>query len=508
VLTRRRGMIWFRTGRYYPLSELETDAWEDGMRAKSGSLCTAAGRYRRSSALAAAVAAVLLLPGSSAWAQGQASGDPASALSLLKTIPINGTAAFPNTQMFSFDISFVDPANGLYYLADRSNAALDVIDTTGNNAGICGPTDTGPDTLCGQIGGSSTGQANFTGDTGVTATSGPDGVAAAFPCVFAGDGNSRLLSFNWSNATKVVTALSTGGKFRVDEMAIDPADSLVIAANNADDPAFTTIVSYNKTTCVLSNPIKTTFTTLPGGHMNTNGIEQPVWDPTTKRFYVSLPEIDGPGNGTGPTGAVARITTGGVIETIYGINYMQPAGLTVGPNGDLLVGSNSVFDLAGKKCSAVVATASTTPRIVPPICETTAGPQEAICNPGRGCTPTNGSLVAVQGVGGGDEVWFNKGDGNYYVTAGNNPNGPVLGVIASVVNTLTQQIPTVYAQQAVGVPNTASFVHSSGTVHSVAACSMTPNGPCATNKVYVPLPANTAYPNCLQGCIAVFGVGP
>jgi len=24
--------------------------------------------------------------------------------------------------------------------------------------------------------------------------------------------------------------------------------------------------------------------------------------------------------------------------------------------------------------------------------------------------------------------------------------------------------------------------------------------------VYVPLPANTSYPNCTQGCIAVFGV--
>jgi hypothetical protein len=393
--------------------------------------------------------------------------------------------------MFSFDISWVDPANGLYYLADRSNAALDVVDTTGAFTGT-------PDTLFGQIGGHSMGQANFQGDTGTSASSGPDGVTAAFPCIFAGDGNSRLLSFNGAvDFTKVVTALNTGGKLRVDEMAVDIADGLVIAANNADTPAFSTIVTYNKTTCALSNPIKTTFDMLPGPHKNTNGIEQPVWDPTTQRFYVSLPEIDGPGDGTGPTGAVARITTGGVIETIYPINFCQPAGLTVGPNGDLLVGCNSVFDMAGKKCTAVVASPSTSPRIVPPICTTTAGPQEAICNPGRGCTPTNGSLVAVPGVGGGDEVWFNSGDGNYYVTAGNNVNAPVLGVIASVVNTLTQQVPTLYAQQQVGTTNTTSFVHSSGTVHSVAASA-------TNNHVYVPLPATTAYPNCLQGCIGVF----
>src|SRR6516164_7019791 len=79
-------------------------------------------------------------------------------LSLLKKIPINGTAASPNTKMYSFDISFVDPTpfagqpNGLYYLADRSNAALDVIDIA-------------TETLFGQIGGSGPGQANFTGFT-------------------------------------------------------------------------------------------------------------------------------------------------------------------------------------------------------------------------------------------------------------------------------------------------------------------------------------------------------
>src|SRR6516225_260089 len=411
------------------------DAW-------SVSLCTAAGRYWRLSVLAAAVAVGPLFLGSAAWAQ----ADPNSpAVRLINVIPINGTAANKTTKMYSFDISFVDPTpfaghpNGLYYLADRSNAALDVIDIA-------------TETLFGQIGGTAVG---FTGDTGMTASSGPDGVAAAFPCVFAGNGDSTLLSFNGAaDFTKVVTRLSTGGQFRVDEMAIDPADGLVIAANNAEDPTkpggqspFSTIATYNKTTCALLNPIKTTFSTLPGGHMNTNGIEQPVWDPGTHRFYISLPEIDGPGDGTGITGAVARVTTGGVIEAIYPINYCQPAGLTVGPNGNLLVGCNSVFDNSGKKCTAVLPSAclaetpgptpaagacmtGSTPAGAPATCfGGTAYPQVAICNPAKGCTP-GPSLVSVFGVGGGDEVWFNGGtDNNYYVTAGNNPIGPTFGVV-------------------------------------------------------------------------------
>ena len=454
-------------------------------------LGTAATRYWRTSLLAAAVAAAPLFLGSAAWAQGNPTGN-ASALRLVKIIPVPPTPQNPVGKMFSFDISWVDPANGLYYLGDRSNSAIDVVDTTGAFTGK------GADTFFGQIGG-------FTGDTGSTATSGPDGVVTAFPCIFGGDGDSTLKSFNGAvNFTKVVSNVTTGGKFRVDEMAVDVADGLILAANNADDPAFSTLFTYNKTTCELSNPIKTVFSTLPGGHTNTNGIEQPAWDPSTKRFYVSLPEIDGPGDGTGITGAVARITTSGTIETIYPINYCQPAGLTLGPNGDLLVGCNSVFGLDGKKCSAVVPSPSPNATVGhPATCSGVAFPQSAICNPGKGCT--GNALLSVPGAGGGDEVYFNAGDGNYYITAGNDPKGPLLGVIASGANTLqpntlTQVVPTLSPIPAV-LPVTAANQHGAGTVHSVAASA-------ANNHVYLPIPANNAYnlngANCKTGCIAVF----
>jgi hypothetical protein len=478
------------------------------MNTLSASLCTGARRYWRLLVLAAAVAVAPLLLGSAAWAQGTT---PSAPLRLIKVIPINGTSASPNTKLFSFDISFVDPTpvtghpDGLYYLADRSNASVDVIDIA-------------TEKLFGQMGGNGVGQANFKGDTGNTATSGPDGVAALFPCIFAGDGDSRLLSFNGNvDFTKVVSAMSTGGSFRVDEMAIDPGGTgptgLIIAANNADTPPFSTIFTFDKNTCALSNPIKTTFAALPGGHQNTNGVEQSVWEPATQRFYVSLPEIDGPGDGTGTAGAVARITTAGAIETIYPINFCQPAGLTVGPNGNLLVGCNSVFDNSGKKCSAVVpapspktGTAAQMTPAAPATCTGgTAYPQVAICNPGQGCT--GNSLSSVFGVGGGDEVWFNKGDGNYYVTAGNNPIGPTFGVVNSSTNSLTQLVPTLPPTPVVPlVPpvGTKTTLISSGTAHSIAASAI-------NNHVYLPLPANNDYtappagtPACLQGCVAVF----
>jgi hypothetical protein len=466
------------------------------MRGRSDSVCTATGRWRLLVWAVAAGAAALLL-GSAAWAQKQAAADPNSpALRLIKIIPINGTHASPNTKLFSFDISWVDNANnGLYYLADRSNAAIDVVDTTGAFTGT-------PDTLFGQIGGPAVG---FQGDTGNTATSGPDGVTAFFPCIFAGDGNSRVVSFNAAvSFTTPVSSMNTGGAFRADEMAFDPKDRLLLAINNAETVPFGTLINVSST-CVLSQP-KTIFFNSANGVNATNGAEQPVWEPMTQRFYVSIPEINGVpplAGGVGPNGGVARITTTGTIETVYPVNFMQPAGLTVGPNGDLLVGSNSVFDTSGKHCTAVVpspnpespATETAEQEGAPATCTGIAFPQVAICNPGKGCT--GNSLVSVPGVGGGDEVFFNSGDGNYYVTAGNDPVGPVFGVVASVVNTLTQLVPTLPPVPATAPPTPPG--HSAGTVHSIAASA-------ASSHVYVPLPANNNYPNCAQGCIAVFGV--
>src|SRR6266853_3418366 len=112
-------------------------------------LGTAATRFRRRFILAAALAAAPLLLGSAAWAQGNPAGNQ-SALRFIKAIAINGTAGAPLVQLQSFDISWVDTTpipghpSGLYYLADRSNAALAVVDIA-------------TETLFGQIGGSAVG---------------------------------------------------------------------------------------------------------------------------------------------------------------------------------------------------------------------------------------------------------------------------------------------------------------------------------------------------------------
>ena len=107
-----------------------------------------------------------------------------------------------------------------------------------------------------------------------------------------------------------------------------------------------------------------------------------MWDPGTQRFYVSIPQI---GSNVRNGGVIKINPNGGAIEAVYPINFVSPAGLTLGPNGDLLVGGNMTFDTAGNPCTNVV-TSATSPVFTLPHCTGIAFPQVAICNPGRGCT--------------------------------------------------------------------------------------------------------------------------
>ena len=94
-----------------------------------------------------------------------------------------------------------------------------------------------------------------------------------------------------------------------------------------------------------------------------------------------------------------------------------------------------------------------------------------------------GAIVAsTTAVGGSDQVWFNRGDGTYYLAARNNATGPVLGFIAADTNEVLGSVRT-------------------GNVgaHSVAANR-------ANNHVFVPLPpgSNTGTFACPNGCIGVY----
>ena len=396
------------------------------------------------------------------------------AVRLLTTVPIPGTKANTTAgKMYVFDISFVDQATQTYYLADRSNAVVDVVNARTNQ-------------LITQI----AAKPAFKGFTGSNATSGPNGVVAAFPWLFVTDANSRVVSINLLSGN-TVGDVSTGGAsgLRADELAYDPGGGRLLVVNNADEPPFATLINVNKTTGALIVGQKIVLDKMHTGVDATNGAEQPVWEPVTGKFYLSIPQI-----GANPKdGAVIRISTGGNVEVQYPIEFCQPAGLTVGANVDLLVGCNTVFDTAGQPWD--------------PTKDVTAAPIQVIID------ARTGKIDAiVPGVGAGDEVWFNPGDQNYYTASSNSPLRPtevvaatpltaqgaaILGVIGARNKTLKQLVPTFN----VPAVTTGPTPHAAGTAQSVAANAN-------NNHVFVPLPANNAFPNCLTGCIAVYGTTP
>jgi hypothetical protein len=427
--------------------------------------------------LAAAIAPALLSVGNA----GAASKND-RAVRLLATIPVPVTT--DNTTaggLYSFDISWVDQTTGMYYLADRSNKRVEIADAdtgtfltainaTPSFAGVSPPA--------------------FSSGTG-----GPNGVTTSGHCLFVTDAPSRVVSFDTSSfpptqVSDVHTA--TMNPNRTDELAVDPKDSLILAINNQDMPPFGTFIKFDPTSCALTAPNPTTdritFNTA-GGVDAQNGAEQPLWDPITQKFYLSIPQI---GSSLASGGVVRIDPTTRKIDGTFDIFFCSPAGLTKGPNNDVLVGCNTVFDTAG-----VVWTAND---------KNTAAPLQVILN------VKTGDVDQVAGVGDSDEVWFNKGDGNYYTGSSRTPLGAttaggatvlassaaILGVIDAKDQEVLQLVPTYNVAAVTTGPASGQF--PAGTAHSVAVDAM-------NNHIFVALAANNVFPNCLEGCIAVYWHG-
>jgi hypothetical protein len=350
-----------------------------------------------------------------------------------------------------------------FYFADRSNAGIDVINTVTN-------------TFTARLGGF-VGIINNPNGTVKTSVSGPDGVVSHGVWVYGGDGNSTLRVYNvftpptlpiLNNTPTIPLAqppISTGGMFRVDEMALTPDGKLLFAANNADDPPFGTLFAANGDSGVSNVTIITKVTVDPTiiPPMQGLSIEQPTWEPVTERFYTSIPVI---ANNPPGCSVAAPVTCDGGLLIIDPTTLSKPTAVI----GKFNPATNTgVFPLTG--CS----------------------PNGATVGPGSnlllGCTPANNpsdtttlvinaitkNYAQIAGVTGSDEVWFNSGDQRYYTgSSANVENGktvPLLGVIdgtSVLIETILQ---------------------GSGS-HSVAA-------DCILNRIFVPQ----------VGTVAVVGIG-
>jgi DNA-binding beta-propeller fold protein YncE len=292
-----------------------------------------------------------------------------------------GTITVPGEKLTNFDISFIDQKTGLYYFADRSNKAIDILDTN---------TDKFVDRIPGFIGVIlKNGKPN-------NDTSGPDGVVLVGNQLWAGDGDSTIKIIDVPTR-KIVATMNTGGKTRLDEMAYDAKDNAFIGVNNAEEPPFATVISTQPDHKIIG---KITFDNA------TDGAEQPQYNPADGMFYMSIPELDKDPK----KGAIAIIDpqTAKVVKMLP-VENCHPAGLAFGPNDNFVLGCGA----DGKNMPAVT----------------------TIMN------AKTGQVVAViEGVGAADMVDYNAKNGQYYTASRNNPGGPVLGVIDAKTNALIQTI--------------------------------------------------------------------
>ncbi len=293
----------------------------------------------------------------------------ASAFAAASAPPLHrvATVDLPGQPLKGFDIG--DVGDGVYALADRSNAGVDLIDVaTLRNLG--------------RIGGFAGNRPDHRG--------GPNGVhIVGADQVWAGDGDSSVKIADL-RTRRVVASVATGGRHRVDELTVDTRDHLVIAANNADRPAFVTLISTRAPYPVLGR------ITLPRA---TNGLEQPLWDPRTGDVYLAIPELDG----VAARGGIAVIDPRRArLRTMWPVADCMPAGLALGPGDHLLVGCSDDAVAAGFPAQSLV------------------------------IETHDGSLVKrFAQVGGSDEVGYDRRLGVFVLAAAANPGGPVLGVITA-----------------------------------------------------------------------------
>jgi hypothetical protein len=235
-------------------------------------------------------------------------------------------------------------------------------------------------------------------------------------------------------------------------MAYSPATQQLLAANNADSPAFATLFNApgGGATTIAKTGIK-----VPGAAPS-DGMEQPVWNPNTGSFFVSIPSFAGD-----PAGGVVEIKTNGAVGTIYsfaalGVASCSSTGLALGASGNLMVGCGN------------------------------RNTQTILLNP-----TANGGAGAIVAtfaqLSGSDQIWYDPASHRYFATGADSAGRRVFDVISDATDQLLQSV--VLPVSALSNP------------HSIAVDSLTGN-------VFVPLAGNTSAVGgntvCDLGCVAVY----
>ena len=238
---------------------------------------------------------------------------------------------------YSFDLGTVDASTGKYYVTDRTNKSIDVVDTntatfsTQFKPGFAGcntgsPTAPTPLPTC----------AGANNDM-----SGPDGIDVVGQYLFVGDVNALWILDKVTGASvKKIVIPSSPTFLRADEGCFDADDNLYAISTPGDDHPFMTFVDVSTQTVVA----KLVMDDSSGA--NSAGLEACTYDKTTKRFFVN-----NDGSTANPRGEMDGIPAAAIVAakpgpatlnfgtlagtSIYPLGNCDPTGIALGPGNDI-----------------------------------------------------------------------------------------------------------------------------------------------------------------------------
>ena len=202
--------------------------------------------------------------------------------------------------------------------------------------------------------------------------------------LWAGDGRSLTQVADLSlNPPRIIRTIDTRGTNRADELAYDPADHIILIGNDRETPPYATLISTDDYRIIGTIPFR-----------DATGLEQPWWDSQLHRFLLNVPA---------PRSYIAVIDPKNLsVEKTYPTACGGGTGLVLGPFQRLLVACGLPYIM----------------------------------------NAVNGSIIStVTQVNSGDEVWYNSGDGQFYVTSTDNAGATVLGVIDGLTGMWRQNVP-------------------------------------------------------------------
>jgi hypothetical protein len=298
-------------------------------------------------------------------------------------VQLVGVIPIPGNPLVSADLLWADSNTQRVYIADRSNNGVDIIDAVNNF-------------YVGRVSGM-VGVTVQQGGTATTNDSGPNGVLVTpNKKLWAGDGNSNTVvadvdpdSPSYLSILKTIStnipACDDGTNHycaRADELGYDPLDKIILIMN---DRPRSTAAPHNLLTPYGTFIDAVTYKVLGQVMLpNAGGAEQPVWDAELGKFFVTVPGTAGV-----QPGEIAQIDPLKMkLDAYYGLGDVS----CLAANGLALAPFQILF-----------ASGCGVPMFI---------------------NALNGQVIkTITQVNGGDEVWYNPGDGRAYVASIDNRTG-------------------------------------------------------------------------------------